>query len=207
MKAVFRNIFGKKRKGEPITIVSGLPRSGTSMMMRMLGAGGISAVTDNIREADDDNPRGYYEFEKVKQIKEDSSWLEECRGKAVKMVSALLYHLPGDKNYKVIFMRREMKEVLASQRKMLQRLDREGADVSEEEMKEKYEKHLLKLEGRLARQANIDVVYVSYNEVINHPEENARMVNNFLEGRLNIVEMTKVVDQSLYRQRIRAEKP
>ena len=202
MKAVFRNIFGKKRKGEPITIVSGLPRSGTSMMMRMLGAGGISAVTDNIREADDDNPRGYYEFEKVKQIKEDSSWLEECRGKAVKMVSALLYHLPGDKNYKVIFMRREMKEVLTSQRKMLQRLDREGADVSEEEIKEKYEKHLLKLEGWLARQANIDVVYVSYNEVINHPEENARLVDSFLGGRLNIEEMTKVVDQSLYRQRV-----
>ena len=104
-----------------ITIVSGLPRSGTSMMMKMLEAGGLEAVTDEIRKADEDNPKGYYEFEKVKKIKEDSSWLEDVKGKVVKMVSMLLYDLPSDYSYKIIFMRREMNEILASQTKMLGR--------------------------------------------------------------------------------------
>ena len=104
-----------------ITIVSGLPRSGTSMMMRMLEAGGMEVVTDNIRKANGDNPHGYFEFEKVKKIKEDSSWLDETFGKVFKMVSMLLYELPSDKNYKIIFMKRNMKEIMASQRIMLKK--------------------------------------------------------------------------------------
>jgi hypothetical protein len=171
-------------------------------MMRMLEAGGVSILTDNIREADDDNPRGYYEFEKVKKIKEDSSWLEDCHGKAVKMVSALLFNLPPHKNYKVVFMKREMQEVLASQEKMLKRLRRNGADVSDEEMHEKFEKHLRQVESWLALQSNIDVLYISYNKVISQPDENARVINQFLGGRLNLEKMSEAVDRSLYRQRI-----
>jgi len=106
---------------DTILIVSGLPRSGTSMMMKMLEAGGMAVLTDNIRTADQDNPRGYYEFERVKQIEHDTAWLPEAQGKAVKMIAGLLKHLPADYVYKIIFMQRDMDEVLASQRQMLVR--------------------------------------------------------------------------------------
>src|SRR5437660_12828449 len=110
-----------------IIIVSGLPRSGTSLMMQMLENGGVPVVTDHIRTADTDNPRGYYEFEQVKKIKQDASWLPATRGKAVKMVSQLLYDLPTSERYKIIFMERDLDEVLASQEKMLERLGRKAA--------------------------------------------------------------------------------
>src|ERR1700730_18485992 len=89
-----------------IIIVSGLPRSGTSLMMQMLDRGGVEVVTDNLRTADTDNPKGYYEFEQVKTIKRDTTWLPATRGKAFKMVSQLLYHLPPVETYRVIFMER-----------------------------------------------------------------------------------------------------
>ncbi|MEE8292673.1 MAG: phosphodiesterase, partial [Candidatus Tectomicrobia bacterium] len=117
-KRIFRN---KRQAKQPITLVSGLPRSGTSMMMHMLVAGGMDVVVDNTRQADEDNPQGYYEFEPVKQLKEDASWLDHAPGKAVKVISGLLYDLPPDKQYKIIFMQRRMQEVLDSQRTMLQR--------------------------------------------------------------------------------------
>src|SRR5438045_2458230 len=95
-----------------IIIVSGLPRSGTSLMMQMLENGGVDVVTDNVRTADADNPRGYYEFEPVKKIKQDTSWLPATRGKAFKMVSQLLYHLPPSERYRVLFMERDLDEML-----------------------------------------------------------------------------------------------
>ena len=170
-------------------------------MMQMLEAGGIPVVTDNIRKADKDNPRGYYEFEKVKKIKEDDSWLEDCHGKAFKMVSELLHHLPGDKKYKVIFMRRNMEEMLASQKSMLDRLGREGANVSAEKLAELYKKHLRNVEDWLEKQGNIDVIYVMYNAILERPHENARMVSQFLGGRMDAEKMSAVVQESLYRQR------
>ncbi len=112
---------------EEIIIVSGLPRSGTSLMMQMLDRGGIPVVTDQVRVADDDNPRGYYEFEAVKRTKQDSSWLTGARGRAVKLVSSLLYDLPPTERYRVLFMQRELEEVLESQEKMLARLGRPPA--------------------------------------------------------------------------------
>ena len=110
-----------------IIIVSGLPRSGTSLLMQMLAAGGIMVITDKLRTADADNPRGYYEFELVKKIKQDASWLPQVRGKAVKMISQLLYDLPGSESYRVILMERDLDEVLVSQEKMLERLGRTAA--------------------------------------------------------------------------------
>ncbi|HYH50718.1 MAG TPA: sulfotransferase family protein, partial [Acidimicrobiia bacterium] len=108
-------------RDDEIGIVSGLPRCGTSMMMAMLAAGGLPLLVDNVREADEDNPRGYYEFEAVKHMKEDTSWLADAGGKVVKMVSALLTDLPGGHPYRVVFMERNMAEILASQRTMLSR--------------------------------------------------------------------------------------
>ena len=103
-------------------VVSGLPRSGTSLMMNMLQAGGVPIVTDEQRTADDDNPKGYFELERVKQLsKGDVAWVSGAHGKAVKVISALLEHLPPTSSYKILFMRRRLPEVLASQRKMLER--------------------------------------------------------------------------------------
>src|SRR5262245_40494991 len=110
---------------DEIIIVSGLPRSGTSLMMQLLDAGGVEVVTDGVRAADPDNPRGYYEFEKVKQVKRDASWLPGVRGKAVKMVSQLLLDLPPTERYRVVFMERDLAETIDSQERMLQRLGRQ----------------------------------------------------------------------------------
>ena len=191
-----------KKMNNMITIVSGLPRSGTTLMMRMLEAGGMEVVKDDIRKADEDNPRGYFEFEKVKKINEDASWLEDCRGKVFKMVSELLYHLPQDKQYKIIFMTREMKEMLASQRVMLKRLGREGSPVNDEDMGEIFRKHILKVKEWLERQSNIDVIYVNYNDVVKKPLENAEAISHFLNSSgLDSEKMAGVIDKSLYRQK------
>lgn len=104
-----------------VVIVSGLPRSGTSMMMSMLKAGGMELLVDSQRKADDDNPKGYYELEKVKNLRHDNSWLNEASHKAVKVISILLYQLPEDIRYKIIFIKRNLDEVLASQQLMLER--------------------------------------------------------------------------------------
>ena len=201
MKAILKKFFLSEKRTDDIVIVSGLPRCGTSMMMQMLEAGGIPPMTDHIRRADEDNPKGYYEFEKVKKIKEDASWIESCYGKVFKMVSALLYYLPSNKRYKVIFMRRQMKEMLASQNKMLQRQGQKTDNVSDEEMSKKLQRHLKKIEEWLAKQSNIDVIYINYNEVINNPYENAELVNQFINGRLDVDKMAGSVKASLYRQR------
>jgi len=184
-----------------ITIVSGLPRSGTSMMMMMLEAGGMEVVVDNIRKPDEDNPKGYYEFETVKKIKENVSWLDGTFGKAFKMVYLLLYDLPPDKNYKIIFMKRKMKEIIASQRKMLERKGLSSDTADDEKMGKLFENQLAEIQGWLAVQKNIAVLYIDYNNFIDTPLENAKAVNRFLDDKLDIQKMAEVVDKSLYRQR------
>ena len=182
-----------------IIIVSGLPRSGTSLMMQMLDQGGLEVVTDNIRTADTDNPRGYYEFERVKKIKEDASWLPGTRGKVFKMISQLLYDLPPTERYRVIFMERDFDEMLLSQEKMLERLNRKGAPP--EAIKRSYSIHLERLREWLSKQKNIDVLYVNYNELVRQPRANAEQVSEFLRGGVSIDGMVKAVDPSLYRNR------
>lgn len=185
---------------ETITIVSGLPRSGTSMMMRMLEAGGLEVLTDELREADADNPKGYYEFERVKQLEHDKAWLGDAEGKAVKIISQLLYHLPEDATYKVVFMRRKMEELLASQRRMLARRG-ESDQVDDRQLAQLFRKHLERVQGWLDQQPGFDVVYISYNQVLEDPREQARKVNRFLDDALDVDAMAGVVDPDLYRQR------
>ncbi|MEI6125903.1 MAG: sulfotransferase domain-containing protein [Pseudomonadota bacterium] len=186
---------------ETIVIVSGLPRSGTSMMMKMLEAGGLHTFTDNIRVPDEDNPKGYYEFERVKQLDKENAWLSEAKGKVVKVISMLLKHLPPDYAYKVIFMLRDMKEVLASQQEMLIRRGKPGAQASPEEMANYYRLHLQKVEGWLAQQPNFDVLYVHYNEVLQNYHAYSKRINAFLGGNLNVDNMAGNIDHTLYRQR------
>lgn len=187
---------------QSITIVSGLPRSGTSMMMKMLEAGGMEVLTDQIRAPDEDNPRGYYEFEPVKQIEQDQSWLPDARGKAVKMVAALLKHLPAEYSYKVILMQRHMPEVLASQKQMLRRRGEPTDTVSDEQMAELFSRHIERVKAWLAQQPNIEVLHVHYSDVLADPRRQAERVNHFLGGELDVDRMAAVVDPALYRQRV-----
>jgi hypothetical protein len=182
-----------------IIVVSGLPRSGTSLMMQMLAGGGIEIVTDAIRTADCDNPRGYQEFERVKKIKHDSSWLPEARDKAFKMVSQLLYDLPPSERYRIIFMERDLDEVLASQEKMLERLGRAAAP--REPMKAAYQSHLDRLDSWLTQQPNMRVLRISYNALVEEPVAQARRVCEFLERIMDLDAMVSAVDPALYRNR------
>jgi len=187
-----------------ITVVSGLPRSGTSMMMKMLDMGNMPLLIDNIRTADTDNPRGYYEFEPVKTMESDNSWLEKARGRAVKIVSPLLEHLALDVNlrYKIIFMIRKIDEVLASQRKMVERLNKGGDAIKDNTLKQNYASHLDKTKKLLAENKHIDVIYINYSDVISDPLEVSETVSRFLGTDLNTEKMAMAIDQSLYRQRI-----
>lgn len=198
--------FVKKRliqRKEFITIVSGLPRSGTSMMMSALQAGGMPLLVDHIREADPNNPKGYFEFERVKQLpKGDFSWLRPARGKAVKVISALLEFLPEKFHYKVIFMERDMDEVLASQARMLARNGKqEDHPVSNDEIKQSYQAHLDKVLGLLAKGDWFQTLYVSYNDILCQPDLEFQKVANFLEVGLDPVRMAQIVDHGLYREK------
>jgi hypothetical protein len=185
----------------PITIVSGLPRSGTSMMMKMLEAGGVDLVVDHQRKPDADNPKGYFEHEKVKKLKEDATWLNDQGGKGIKVVSLLLYHLPQVHKYKIIFMERHIQEVLDSQRKMLERSGQEAPAVDDQVLTEKFEAHLIKVRAWLKRQPNVECLFVNYHETILNSELKSSEVNGFLGGNLDIHAMAQVIDGSLYRNR------
>ncbi len=184
-----------------ITIVSGLPRSGTSMMMKILEVGGMEIVTDNIRKADEDNPHGYYEYEKIKEIKEDTAWLKETRGKAFKMISQLLYDLPSNESYKVIFMKRNMNEILASQKKMLKSRGNNKDEISDEKMREFLDKHLSKIMEWMDERKYMDVLYINYNDILENPDEQIKILNQFLNDKLNAEKAVNAIDKSLYRNR------
>jgi hypothetical protein len=192
----------RRRYGEPIVIVSGLPRSGTSMMMKMLEAGGLTVLTDAIRKADIDNPKGYYEYERVKNLEKetDKSYVREARGKVLKVISFLLKDLPDDNYYRVIFMRRHLDEVISSQNKML---DRRGEDAIQdrETMAEAYRNHLAAVKILIRKRPNLEMLEFRYDEAVRDPKQAARAVNIFLGGRLDEGAMSAVIDGELYRNR------
>jgi hypothetical protein len=186
---------------QEIVVVSGLPRSGTSMMMKMLAEGGLQIVTDALRSADDDNPNGYFEFEPVKGLAEGrSQWLAEARGKVVKIISALLEYLPAAYHYKVIFMEREINEVLSSQRKMLSNR-REDSEIGDAQMEQQFREHLKAVKYWLARQPNLEVLYVDYNRMLASPGDYCRSVADFLGLPLDLERMGAVPNERLYRNR------
>jgi hypothetical protein len=185
-----------------VVIVSGLPRSGTSMMMKMLEAGGQQILTDNLREADANNPKGYYEFERVKDMKDgDLAWLPGAKGKVVKIVTGLITYLPSDYNYKVIFMQRELTEILSSQKKMLGRLGKSDDNIPDDQMAKIYQEHLKQVRAWLFKQPNTEVLYLNYNMMIADPLESLNQVNTLLGDNMDVSVMAVVVDKELYRER------
>ena len=200
LKSAIKRILGKELF---ITVVSGLPRSGTSMMMSALEAGGMPLLVDGIREADGNNPKGYFEYQPVKKLPKGSvDWLDTARGKAVKIISALLGYLPMGFQYRIIFMERDIGEILASQKRMLSRNGVvEEKPASDEDMQKSYQAHLKQVKSYLAENDWLYVLYVSYNQVLQDPEGEFTRVAEFLENAVNPSAMCRVVDPDLYRER------
>ena len=201
LKRILSPAASPKSKGQTIIVVSGLPRSGTSMMMKMLAEGGVPVVTDSVRGADEDNPNGYFEFEAVKALTEGQhQWLSAADGKTVKIVSALLEHLPAQHHYKILFMERAIQEILASQQKMLVRRG-EASRTSDAEMEEQFRQHLTAVKYWLARQPNMEVLYVDYNRLLSNPDGDCQAIADFLAVPVDVSKMRSVPNERLYRNR------
>lgn len=184
-----------------ITIVSGLPRSGTSLMMQMLAAGGLSALCDGLRKPDTDNPKGYLEWELIKQLPKDPHRIVEAENKVVKIVSQLLQYLPTGRDYRVIFMQRPLDEVLKSQDEMLVRRDKYSSDTDLQAVRRAFEKHLSQVETWLKGRSEISVLRIQYHDVLRQPRSIAETILDFLKIHLDVEAMARQVEPSLYRNR------
>ncbi len=186
-----------------ITIVSGLPRSGTSLMMQMLAAGGMHVLSDGERKADTDNPRGYLEWERIKQLPKDPASIAEAEGKVVKVISQLLLSIPNGHEYRVIFMQRPMPEILKSQEEMLRRRGTFEAGGGTSAIEEAFQRHLIEVQKFLAAKTYVQVLRMHYHRVLREPRAVAEAVAEFLQMPLNLDAMVQQVDATLYRNRIK----
>jgi hypothetical protein len=171
------------------------------MMMKMLEEGGIPPLTDNIREADVDNPKGYYEFERVKKLPEDTAWLPDAVDKAVKILAELVMHLPDDYRYKIIFIERNMEEIMRSQDKMLERRGEDPKTIPHDKLAELFRGYAKKMKDWCETQGNVKVLYVQYNDILDRPKRNIMKIIDFLGGDMDREKMLAVVDAKLYRNR------
>jgi hypothetical protein len=187
-----------------ITVVSGIPRSGTSLMMQMLSAGGLPLLTDGVRLPDPNNPRGYCEWALVKSLSRTPEIIREAEGKVVKVISSLLSALSSQHEYKIIFMRRPLEEVISSQDRMLERLGKQVTPAARASVIAAFERHLAVVYSWLARQPNMAVLYLAYTDVVEAPPKAASNVADFLGRGLDLEAMSRQVEQSLYRERSRA---
>jgi tetratricopeptide (TPR) repeat protein len=183
-----------------VTVVAGLPRSGTSMMMQLLAAGGIAPYTDGQRTPDSDNPRGYLEHAQATQLQKDASWIPQARGKAVKVVATLVRHLPPGEDYRIVFMMRNLDEVTASQRAMLDRLGRKGARLSDRALHRTYAGHLVQVQQWLRAHPTIAVLPVDYAEAVRNPRATAEAVAQFVGEPFDTAAAAAAVDATLKRQ-------
>jgi hypothetical protein len=179
-----------------VIVVSGLPRSGTSMMMQMLAAGGMPVLTDDARPADADNPRGYFELERAKRLADDATWLTAAEGHAVKIVSALLPALPVGPRWDVLFMVRPLPAVLASQAVMLRRRGEADA-VSEADMAAHFERHVARVRAELAARSDVRWLDVAYDAVLAAPAARATEVAAWLGPGLDVAAMAAAVEPVL----------
>ncbi len=183
-----------------ITIVSGLPRSGTSLLMQMLAAGGMTILTDSERKPDVDNPRGYCEWEPAKLLRRQPELIDQAEGKAVKVISQLLLSVPKGRDYKVIFMERPLPEILASQDEMLRRRGKPDS-VSHESLTSAFKDHLTEVSTTLENRPDISVLRMGYRRLLNDPIRHSQSIKDFLALDLNVEAMARQVDLSLYRNR------
>ena len=186
-----------------ITIVSGLPRSGTSLMMQMLAAGGLSVLSDGERKADTDNPRGYLEWERIKQLPKEPSLIAEAEGKVVKVISQLLLSLPDGHEYRVVFMQRPLPEVLKSQDEMLRRRGTFEPSVDTSPIEEAFQRHLIEVNRWLNGKPHVQVLRVHYHRALREPKSTAEAVAEFLKVPMDTEAMTREVDHNLYRNRMK----
>jgi hypothetical protein len=184
-----------------ITVVSGLPRSGTSLMMQMLVAGGLSALTDGLRSADENNPKGYFEWEPAKSLKQNPEAIAAGEGKVVKIISALLAHLPETHQYRMVFMIRPLEEVVASQNRMLERLGKEVPRTPTGAVVAAFQKHLREVEGWLSNKPYFSLLRVEHAAVLAQPRQESARIAEFVGTPLNVDEMARQVERSLYRER------
>lgn len=184
----------------PVYVASGLPRSGTSMAMRMLVAGGLPALADDRRGADSDNPRGYFELEAVKGTAADASWVGAAPGRVVKVISHLLQHLPAEHEYRVVFLRRPLDQIVRSQRVMLERIAGPVAEA-DEEARRLLAEHLVDIDTWLATAGHVRWLGVSYDRVLAEPRAQAERIARFLERDLDVDAMADAVEPALRRQR------
>ncbi len=190
---------------ESIVVVTGLPRSGTSVMMQMLAQAGLEIMTDGQRVADEDNPRGYLEYEKVKTLLEDNTWVVDAKGKVIKVVAQLLDSLPAEIDYKVIYMQRDIEEIIQSQRKMLDRNQQSGGDIAEDRLKSIFEYQMAST-ARLINNRGIPAIRVPYRTVLAKPVQISARIKKFLAiEQLDVEKMAAAVDPSLYRNRLSKE--
>jgi hypothetical protein len=186
---------------ESLVVVTGLPRSGTSALMQMLAAGGVKILSDGLREADEDNPRGYLEFEPVKNLLKDSKWLFQSRGQAVKIVAPLLAALPAGLACRVILCERDLDEVLDSQERMLTRRNQPTVATPERRriLKDEYARTLARVKLMLARRPDTGLLVVEYGDVVSEPRAAAERLAQFLGQELDAARMAAAIDPRLHR--------
>ena len=186
-----------------VTIVSGLPRSGTSLMMQMLAAGGLPVLSDGERKADTDNPKGYLEWERIKHLPKDPSIMAEAEGKVVKVISQLLLSLPAGHEYRVIFMQRPLPEVMKSQEEMLRRRRTYDPNADTAPVEQAFQRHLIEVNKWLAGKPGVLVLRVHYHRVLREAKTVAEELAQFLGVPLDIASMAQQVDGTLYRNRMK----
>ena len=189
-----------KSEDKEIIVVSGLPRSGTSMMMQMLAAAGLEIYTDNQRKPDENNPKGYFEADAVKGLVTDNAWIKDCRGKVIKVVAPVVPYLPQQERYRVLFMQRDIKEIVSSQNRMLGRLEKQGGDIEDQRLQEVFLQQALVAAQMVVSHGN-PLLSVGYASVIEDPEKAARLIAEFLDMELDISAMVATVDSTLHREK------
>jgi hypothetical protein len=184
-----------------IVVVSGLPRSGTSLLMQMLKAGGLPVLTDGLRVADEDNPRGYFEWEPAKRLPREPELIRMAEGKAVKIVSSLLWALPPGYEYRVLYMERPLAEVAASQVAMIRRHGG-AAPLEGEALVRALAAHQQQVLALVRQIPGVALCTVRYHDVLADPFQQAGRIADFLGMPLDCEAMARQADRRLYRQRV-----
>lgn len=184
---------------ETITVVSGLPRSGTSLLMQMLDKAGMQMFVDNVRQADDSNPKGYFEHEAVKSLARNKAWVNQAVGKVVKVVSHLLFHLPDNYHYKIIFVDRDLSQILKSQQKMLIKKGKNKKESYSITLEMSYKKNLEKVDKWAKTHYNVEILHVNFSNLINNGIVEAKKIIEFLNINAKPEDIAKAIDKKLHR--------